>query len=102
MPAHILENALEAVGNTPLIRLDNIAKQQGFKCNLRTFFAPIVQSPRFDICSVGKLECVNAGGSVKDRIAKAMIEAAEKDGTLLPGKSVVIEPTSGNTGPDHS
>ena len=48
--------------------------------------------------AVGKVEYVSAGGSVKDRIAKAMVEAAEKEGKLIPGKSVVIEPTSGNTG----
>jgi cysteine synthase len=47
---------------------------------------------------VAKVEYFSAGGSLKDRIAKAMVEAAEKDGTLVPGKSVVIEPTSGNTG----
>lgn len=47
---------------------------------------------------MGKVEFFSAGGSIKDRIAKAMIEAAEKDGTLVPGKSIVIEPTSGNTG----
>ncbi|KAF9075301.1 tryptophan synthase beta subunit-like PLP-dependent enzyme [Rhodocollybia butyracea] len=77
----ILNNALDAVGNTPLIRLDNVAKLHGLKCNL-----------------LGKVEYMSAGGSVKDRIAKAMIEAAEKEGKLIPGKSVVIEPTSGNTG----
>ncbi|TFK51789.1 PALP-domain-containing protein [Heliocybe sulcata] len=80
-PAGILDNALGAVGNTPLIRLSKIAEQEGLKCNL-----------------LGKLEFVSAGGSVKDRIAKAMVEAAEKEGKLVPGKSVVIEPTSGNTG----
>ena len=47
---------------------------------------------------VGKVEFMSVGGSVKDRIAKAMVEAAEKDGKLIAGKSVVIEPTSGNTG----
>jgi hypothetical protein len=47
---------------------------------------------------VGKLEYTSAGGSVKDRIAKAMVEAAEEDGVLIPGRSIVIEPTSGNTG----
>lgn len=47
---------------------------------------------------VGKVEYMSAGGSVKDRIAKAMVEAAEQEGKLIPGKSVVIEPTSGNTG----
>ena len=49
-------------------------------------------------CTVGKVEYTSAGGSVKDRIAKRMVEQAEKEGKLIPGKSVVIEPTSGNTG----
>jgi len=77
----ILDDVLGAVGNTPLIRLDRMAKQYGLKCNL-----------------LGKTEFFSAGGSVKDRIAKRMVEQAEKDGVLIPGKSVVIEPTSGNTG----
>jgi cystathionine beta-synthase len=48
------------------------------------------------------MEFMSAGGSVKDRIAKRMVEAAEEDGTLIPGSSVVVEPTSGNTGKhDH-
>ncbi|KAL0953718.1 hypothetical protein HGRIS_004908 [Hohenbuehelia grisea] len=81
MATQILDNALGAVGHTPLIRLDKIAKLHGLKCNL-----------------LGKVEYMSAGGSVKDRIAKAMVEAAEKEGKLFPGKSVVIEPTSGNTG----
>ena len=47
---------------------------------------------------MGKVEYTSAGGSVKDRIAKRMVEEAEKEGKLIPGRSVVIEPTSGNTG----
>ncbi|KAM6497156.1 Tryptophan synthase beta subunit-like PLP-dependent enzyme [Amanita muscaria] len=81
MSPQILDNALGAVGNTPLVCLDNIAKSYGLKCNL-----------------LAKVEYMSAGGSVKDRIGKAMLEAAEKEGKLVPGKSVVIEPTSGNTG----
>jgi len=77
----ILESVLDAVGNTPLIRLDRIAKHEGLRCNL-----------------LGKLEYTSAGGSVKDRIAKRMVEVAEEEGKLIPGQSVVIEATSGNTG----
>jgi cystathionine beta-synthase len=83
-PSHwsgVLNSALDAVGNTPLIRLDRIAKAEGLKCNL-----------------LGKAEFFSVGGSVKDRIAKRMVEHAEKTGVLIPGQSVVIEPTSGNTG----
>lgn len=47
---------------------------------------------------MGKVEYTSAGGSVKDRIAKRMVEEAETEGKLIPGRSVVIEPTSGNTG----
>ena len=47
---------------------------------------------------VAKVEYMSSGGSVKDRIAKRMVEVAEAEGKLIPGKSVVIEPTSGNTG----
>ncbi|KAJ3494024.1 hypothetical protein NLJ89_g10895 [Agrocybe chaxingu] len=81
MSPHILDNALGAVGHTPLVRLDKIAQANELKCNL-----------------LGKVEFMSVGGSVKDRIAKAMVEAAEQEGKLVPGKSVVIEPTSGNTG----
>ncbi|KAJ7760553.1 tryptophan synthase beta subunit-like PLP-dependent enzyme [Mycena metata] len=81
MSPQILDNALGAVGNTPLIRLDKVAAQFGLKCNL-----------------LAKVEFLSVGGSIKDRIAKAMIEAAETEGKLIPGQSVVIEPTSGNTG----
>ncbi|KAI0272523.1 pyridoxal phosphate-dependent enzyme beta subunit [Gloeopeniophorella convolvens] len=77
----ILDSALEGVGNTPLVRLDRIAKQEGLQCNL-----------------LGKVEYMSTGGSVKDRIAKRMVEVAEEEGKLIPGKSVVIEATSGNTG----
>ncbi|KAG9102905.1 cystathionine beta-synthase [Ceratobasidium sp. 370] len=79
--APILDDALGGVGYTPLVRLDRLAKQHSIKSNL-----------------FGKVEFMSIGGSVKDRIAKRMVEQAEKDGILIPGKSVVIEPTSGNTG----
>ena len=74
----ISANVLEAVGNTPLVRLGRIAPASG-----ATIFA--------------KVESQNPGGSVKDRIARSMIEDAERRGTLQAG-STLVEPTSGNTG----
>ncbi|WVW80896.1 cystathionine beta-synthase [Kwoniella bestiolae CBS 10118] len=73
----VLSSALDAVGHTPLIKLQRIAQEEGLKCNL-----------------LGKCEFFSAGGSVKDRIAKRMVEHAEKQGILIPGQSIVIEPTS--------
>ena len=78
--ARIYETADKLVGGTPLLRLNHIEKELGLKAKI-----------------LAKLECFNPAGSVKDRIAKAMIEDAEKSGKLKKG-SVIIEPTSGNTG----
>lgn len=77
----IIESALELVGNTPLLKASRYAKKAGVEV------ATILT----------KLEYLNPAGSVKDRIALAMIEDAEKKGTLKPG-ATIIEPTSGNTG----
>ncbi|KAF8940982.1 cystathionine beta-synthase [Dissophora ornata] len=76
----ILDTILEHIGNTPMVRLNKIAKSEGLQCEL-----------------LAKCEFFNAGGSVKDRIGKRMVEEAEKDGRLKPGYTI-IEPTSGNTG----
>lgn len=76
----IAENLTALVGNTPLLRLNAFEKSEGAKANL-----------------IAKLESFNPLGSVKDRIALAMVEDAEKSGVLKAG-SVIIEPTSGNTG----
>ena len=77
----IYENATELVGGTPLLKVSNYAKEQGIT----------------DATILVKLEYFNPAGSVKDRIALAMIEDAEKKGVLKPG-ATIIEPTSGNTG----
>jgi len=76
----IYKGAIELIGNTPLVEVTNIEKKLGLKATILV-----------------KLEYFNPAGSVKDRIAKAMIEDAEAKGLLHEG-SVIIEPTSGNTG----
>lgn len=76
----IYKGAIELVGNTPLVEVTNIEKKEQLKARLLV-----------------KLEYFNPAGSVKDRVGKAMIEDAERIGRLKPG-SVIIEPTSGNTG----
>lgn len=80
-PPAVMDSILENVGNTPLVRLNKVPQSIGVKCAV-----------------YAKCEFFNAGGSVKDRIALRMVEAAEKEGRLKPGHSVLIEPTSGNTG----
>ena len=78
--AKIYTSAEQLVGNTPLLELTHIEKELGLKAKI-----------------LAKLEYLNPAGSIKDRVGKAMIEAAEKAGQLKEG-SVIIEPTSGNTG----
>ncbi len=79
--AKIIESSLELIGNTPLLKLNNYSKKAGVA----------------NATILAKLEYLNPAGSVKDRIALAMIEDAEKKGILKPG-ATIIEPTSGNTG----
>ncbi|HUI47843.1 MAG TPA: cystathionine beta-synthase [Acidimicrobiia bacterium] len=74
------DSILDLVGNTPLVRLPRVSDAEGIRCTL-----------------VAKLETTNPGGSVKDRVAIAMVDAAERDGLLRPG-GTIVEPTSGNTG----
>ena len=71
----------ETIGDTPLVRLDRLAKEKGVKANL-----------------LAKLEFFNPISSVKDRIGVAMVDALEAAGKITPGKTHLVEPTSGNTG----
>lgn len=77
---NVYQTITDLVGNTPLLELQNFEKSQGLEATV-----------------LGKLEYFNPAGSVKDRIAKKMVDEAEAAGILKPG-SVLIEPTSGNTG----
>ncbi len=78
--SRIYSSADELIGSTPLLEVKNIEREEGLKARVLV-----------------KLEYFNPAGSVKDRVAKAMIDDAEEKGLLKPG-SVIIEPTSGNTG----
>lgn len=78
--SNIYKGTLDLIGNTPLVEVVNIEKKLGLEASVLV-----------------KLEYFNPAGSVKDRVARAMIEDAEEKGILKPG-SVIIEPTSGNTG----
>jgi len=75
----VADNITEFIGRTPLVRLRHVSEECGAEV-------------------LGKLESLNPGGSVKDRIGLAMVEQAEREGRLVPGRTTIIEPTSGNTG----
>ena len=77
----IYDSILDTVGATPLVRVNRLAEDAGAKAQI-----------------VGKLEFFNPLASVKDRIGFAMIDAAERAGTIEPGRTTLVEPTSGNTG----
>lgn len=77
----IFSSITETIGDTPIVRLDKLAHIHGVKAHL-----------------LAKLEFFNPIASVKDRIGVSMIETMERDGVIEPGKSVLVEPTSGNTG----
>ena len=76
----LMPSILDNIGNTPLVQINKISRKEGLKCQMLV-----------------KCEFFNAGGSIKDRIGKRMIEDAEKSGRIKPGDTL-IEPTSGNTG----
>src|SRR5262245_5392110 len=78
MPGQISDNICQVIGNTPVVRLNRIPEENWAEMLV-------------------KLESFNPGGSVKDRIGLSMIEAAEREGKLKPG-GTIVEPTSGNTG----
>lgn len=77
----VYSSITETIGDTPIVRLDKLAREKGVKANL-----------------LAKLEFFNPIASVKDRIGVAMIEALEAQGKITPGKTTLVEPTSGNTG----
>jgi cysteine synthase len=77
----IFDSITDTIGDTPLVRLDRIAKEKGVAARL-----------------LAKLEFFNPIASVKDRIGVSMIDALEKQGKIAPGRGVLVEPTSGNTG----
>jgi len=80
LPLHVTGSVLDLIGSTPVVRLSRLPELEGVQAEVWA-----------------KLENLNPGGSVKDRICLSMIEAAERDGLLRPG-GTIIEPTSGNTG----
>ncbi|MBI0435648.1 cysteine synthase A [Roseomonas sp. KE0001] len=80
-PGRIYDSILDTIGQTPLVRLPRLEAARGLRARLAM-----------------KLEFFNPLGSVKDRIGLAMVEQAERDGLIRPGESVLVEPTSGNTG----
>ena len=77
----IYASITETIGDTPLVRLDRLAREAGVEAEI-----------------LAKLEFFNPISSVKDRIGVSMIEALEADGKIVPGKTTLVEPTSGNTG----